>query len=923
MTEETDFYQWKVILDTQILAKTKCPPIQTLTLYEVFKMCNPQDPYSNAPKCNIPISLTCNGVTLDSISSLNNIGNFDNPPLMLAPPFDSPFLNLMSSIPQVPVYDIAGSMQSMPRNDTIAIILLKARKTSSVSTADYSYQTITLDPLSCAGGELTIGSDCAECDFDLVNLETRKPISAMIFKDPQPPPCTVTSIRTFAEILNLTMYKITSANSRAEFEKGINSLNLVKNLDSFVGCNAVIESLLSVEQVPTDIDGDRGCYVVNSGTEQYMSDPCCNQRLLINQCCPERTVTVNISQVGYINYTKLNQTIPINQNDSWSAEAGFVPSPTRQSLSNLAIAVLNQFVQAKRMSSDAKYGCDATLATTIPPNYLGTSTQFLYKCYDIIYNGLVKSGKAAKCSSDLDCYTSCDKQTHKCAVPAVNNSLSAFVACSLDGMSSDVLLLVRDQLGVAAAPAESLPARLASRVQAAVTEPRCYGPDELSAGACVIDVSLGDCHTLQSLFPSQDGILSPDLPQISVTALSDRGADQVANEENDPYWYKFVMFRKDIDNAKACADAGLIWVRVRFEADSPRSADVCRVPVWINTQDTGQIRGSHCRNCENGGSPLESRPRSPHGVVMAGHRRGEQTGPFLASHAVLELKTDPPDNLGSKPESLRSGEPNVVTVNYNTSNLTELVSSNLHTTPAALNRTAADVTSAKLSARAVNDSQGTTSADLGAGQVNPACARRSAADPCGDLPPGGEMWSACVKSSYYFKHCGAQPDAEWFFDPSSRCATFTNRLQFSIMDETLPGMGSCKVKNFGFTNGLLPSGYMSNNGIDWHSPLSFYEDQNFNVVPISALGTSIAETRCAQVKDSVESMGFLAMSSKWYQYDTQTYTFYNQARDEYVDETFPGNQTMCELEKKCNSDVPWDPQLNKSQCSNTYPKVNL
>ena len=172
----------------------------------------------------------------------------------------------------------------------------------------------------------------------------------------------------------------------------------------------------------------------------------------------------------------------------------------------------------------------------------------------------------------------------------------------------------------------------------------------------------------------------------------------------------------------------------------------------------------------------------------------------------------------------------------------------------------------------------------------------------------------CSKLAYYEQACGGQPDPENMFDPSSLCTTLTNRMQFASLADSLPGVGNCKVTNFGFTNGWLPTGFMSSAMVDWHSQLSTYEDSNFIMQPISSSGESIAQTRCAQIGNSVAIMGFAISSPKWCQFTTHSETVYDPDSASYIDIVFPGNKILCELEKKCNSDRPDTITHDKNQC---------
>ena len=157
------------------------------------------------------------------------------------------------------------------------------------------------------------------------------------------------------------------------------------------------------------------------------------------------------------------------------------------------------------------------------------------------------------------------------------------------------------------------------------------------------------------------------------------------------------------------------------------------------------------------------------------------------------------------------------------------------------------------------------------------------------------------------------PDVEHVFDPqTSPCTTLTDVYpSLSIVDHHLPGIGRCKVQNFGIApNGLLPFGYMSddvhgNPQIDWRSPLNQYLDSTQSPVNISSSGASIAETRCQQTAIALKSLGLTVntKSAHFYRYKKVTKDAYDSVKDEFTAQTFPGNRTMCELETKCNSDT--------------------
>jgi hypothetical protein len=197
--------------------------------------------------------------------------------------------------------------------------------------------------------------------------------------------------------------------------------------------------MVVLEVVPIELSGNRGCYDREPASTEYMSDPCCNPRLQVSQCCPERTVTVNTTRLAFINYTRADESIPPGA--YVTTEAGFTPSATRQLLADLAVRVLNQFAQAERIRADGEFGCDAALRRTALPNYLDDSIKF----------------PTSRCSSNADCHTACSAQTRRCSPPQPRRHSGRLrlmlPRVGLDRMTPEVLLLVRDLVRVPAAPA--------------------------------------------------------------------------------------------------------------------------------------------------------------------------------------------------------------------------------------------------------------------------------------------------------------------------------------------------------------------------------------------------------------------------------------------------------------------------------------
>jgi len=204
--------------------------------------------------------------------------------------------------------------------------------------------------------------------------------------------------------------------------------------------------------------------------------------------------------------------------------------------------------------------------------------------------------------------------------------------------------------------------------------------------------------------------------------------------------------------------------------------------------------------------------------------------------------------------------------------------------------------------------------------------RREGSDPCASISETAVKIS-CILQTHFSYLCNGVPDVEHMFDPqTSPCATISSVYPaLGVVRHTVPGVGRCKVQNFGIApNGLLPFGYMTddslgNSVINWRSPLNLYLDSSSNPVQVSSSGASIADTRCQQVANSVKAMGLRAASAKFYRYKSLSVFAYDPTTDQFSEKIFPGNQTMCELETKCNSDtvgaIAGKTALQLSQCT--------
>ena len=943
-----DFYAWQVKLNRPLYARERCAPYNVLTLDQVWQKCNPSGS-ANPLACALPIKFQCAAAS----QSADEVWNYDSltsgqalfaPILIYGPPVDMPFIHLLNTIPQVPVYDLVRVNDMIRHNNTLNIFAVRSMgfgDAAKIPNPNDVFNSTILE--RCRQGMVIIGGDCPNCLYDFVpSMDSSTPIKllttgSLVQSQPMNKPCAVDDVIGFEDALAFTLDKINNASSNAEFTKAVNTLNVVENLDAFVGCNALINKMTRKTPEASLVFGGRSCEL-DSTDPSWLLDPCCNYQLQFSMCCHEQIRQVVINKLSGIDYTFVNLTVPTDNSSVWvepkklqdpesgetvyfPSETGYVSSASRQLVLDSIISALGQHVQADVLVQDSSQGCEAKLKNSIPPNYLSSAIDFFPKCIDTIFKLKTKTGKG-KCASDSDCYTTCNLRTRQCASPTTGiggNIDDAFVRCAVDRMKPDVLLYIRDSLGIESLPMEDGPFgpgfnnRMAQALTDAVSSYNCDGPSEYSDGACFIDLPDSEC-TQSSLALDPNGNNGNGMTLSHSVSYSPSGELTIAPSSPDLHigqsvQYQYIIIRRDVTDQATCLQ--LI----------PNSPDV----EWVNVT-------------MNGGHDLYS------------------TGPTY-TRSVCRIKSPPLPNLdqGISQPSRPAGSCN----DYSIPDAQGICADGTLAGPLS-----GDVVNSSISAcfdgsqpdpgqlcdngqypgwvppqTSCGDNQ---EGDCGGGgpvqrrisrRSSFTCpsTRRSTTGACDRLADPQAKYDCILRLHFQFL-CNGLPDIEHIFDPDvSTCTTWTNVYpSLNLVDHKMSGVGRCKVANFGITpNGLLPFGFMTDdsNGnyvIDWRSPLTQYLDSAQNPVNISTVGASIAETRCKQTRNALKAIGFNAKSAQFYRYRTITKTIYNPRNDQFLDQSFPGNKTMCELERKCNSDsisaLLSKSALSKDQCSSPSSK---
>ena len=237
-----DFKQWNLEFNKPVKARLKCGEGEVMTMDEVYQLCNTLDPLQ-IPRCGLPVTFKCGSDIVTSIIDLSSMGSdIGQLDLAIAPPVAMPFVRVVIDLPGVPTYNLIKNMDV--QNNTLALIAMTSIKYSFNGVSYPMDFSAGIDFQACAGGSFTIGGDCDSCDYEIIDGETLLPVSA-VASNPHSLPCELSSVQELRDYLNTTIYKLKNANSEAEFSKGINTLNLVTNMDAVVGCKASIKSLIT------------------------------------------------------------------------------------------------------------------------------------------------------------------------------------------------------------------------------------------------------------------------------------------------------------------------------------------------------------------------------------------------------------------------------------------------------------------------------------------------------------------------------------------------------------------------------------------------------------------------------------------------------------------------------------------------------
>jgi hypothetical protein len=222
----------------------------------------------------------------------------------------------------------------------------------------------------------------------------------------------------------------------------------------------MLESMIKTSNTMVWTSGQRSCEE-KWGTDEWKEDPCCNPAKAFEQCCGLKTELQNIPVIDSIS-------IPAAKCDV--DKHGF----------KLNSALLS-FSTVDRLRRDSAMGCAAARKKKFSQKSFSLLFDFIELCERRIYNGETKAGQKT-CNQDSECYTTCDANNNKCAVPFAGPE-KAFLQCGLDHMDPALVNWLRKNNGVSSLDRSNA---LEKALQSKYAEDRCTGPSQ-DVGVCLVD----------------------------------------------------------------------------------------------------------------------------------------------------------------------------------------------------------------------------------------------------------------------------------------------------------------------------------------------------------------------------------------------------------------------------------------------------
>lgn len=278
---------------------------------------------------------------------------------------------------------------------------------------------------------------------------------------PEVTTCSYDDFLTIKDELTDFISSLSTITDTDKMKKKADKVAAYVSLRNWSACTDLITSLFEIEQKNITIKGDVGCRE-KFQSDAWLSDPCCNQNLMVSQCCaPRDVITLQTGPVG------------VNSDNVASSCA----NPTHAEI------VLLQYIKTLLDSDKCKQQIDRRGFGT---DQFGALTQFMQTCQEAVFGTM---GTPPPCTDDSGCYTRCNRDTGECVVPW-DNPTEAMVQCYTDNMDEKLQRYLRKQFGL---NGQSTTNQFVQAFRDNMESNSCIGPQSWQFTDRWVDVNVSSC----------------------------------------------------------------------------------------------------------------------------------------------------------------------------------------------------------------------------------------------------------------------------------------------------------------------------------------------------------------------------------------------------------------------------------------------
>jgi hypothetical protein len=286
-------------------------------------------------------------------------------------------------------------------------------------------------------------SDGSAGEWVIVDAATGEPLDTQTKAAPlEETPCEMAGLAEVAPKLDMVMEKMAQVVSPEDFNRVQQSLSQISSMDGWAGCSQLVDSMVELESTTVMKADSRACLVPMelecSDQEReandwmcpinpdWQDDPCCNPAKAFEQCCAPRDVEFPASEIKKIT----------------------VSDKCSNDRRGKVMSALQKFRVASDLRNDPVRGCSAQRASKTGDDVWQRLSAFYQTCQTRLQSQQTKDGRDT-CSSDDDCYTSCDLNNSPArCTHAHYNWETAFIKCSIHEMDPTLNNFFRESLGL-------------------------------------------------------------------------------------------------------------------------------------------------------------------------------------------------------------------------------------------------------------------------------------------------------------------------------------------------------------------------------------------------------------------------------------------------------------------------------------------